>query len=431
VALFVVTLGVTLRVHSTFLHADGMFYFVQLRSLYFDHDVDFRDEANRFPWISASYGKTLPDGRLANPFPLGAPMLWSPFYAIADGACRAQGLGTCQGYTYPYIRAVIVGTVFWTVLGCGLTVSAIRRMGGRQRTAALSVSALALASPLVFYVLQNADYSHGCSFFAASLVLYTVVRARDTPTAAAFFAAGIAVGLAFLVRWQDAVLGLMPLALALTGGPATTVRGRAVRVAALSTGALLAACPQFVFWNALYGRPLTIPQAGDFLSLAHIEAFRFFFSTWNGVLLWHPILLVAFAGLFLSGILSGPRHDSRTLRRVCLAVIVLELLVSMMVVDWWSGGAFGQRRLVSVLPILALGLSQVTEAALRRSRTLALALAAVVSLLIAWNMLTLTRYYQGRLPFNPPVPASYLSGVPYGHFDYGRRFSDILFGRSP
>jgi hypothetical protein len=431
VAVFVITLGMTLRVHSAYLHADGMFYFVQLRSLYFDHDIDFRNEANRYPWIRASYGQPLPAGRLANPFPIGAPILWAPFYAIADEVCRAEGASTCEGYSSPYLTSVFVATAFWTVLGCWLTTAAMGRMGAGLGVSALAVSALALASPLVFYVLQNADYSHGCSFFAASLVLYTTIRARDTPTATAFLLCGLAVGLAFLVRWQDAVLGLIPLAVALTTGPSKAMRAKAGRIALLLGGSVIAACPQFVFWNALYGRPLTIPQAGGFLSFGHIAILPFFFSTWNGALLWHPILLPAFVGLLISGKIFGRSPASAPMRWACVIVVALEVLVSMMVEDWWSGGGFGQRRLVSVLPILALGLYQTFDAVVRRGRAATLALAAIVSLLILWNALTLTRYYQGRMPFNPADSALYVSGIRYERYDYARRFSDILLGTEP
>jgi hypothetical protein len=100
----------------------------------------------------------------------------------------------------------------------------------------------------------------------------------------------------------------------------------------------------------------------------------------------------------------------------------------MMVEDWWAGGAFGQRRLVSILPLLAIGLHEVTGRVTQRA-VAGPTCAGIAGVLIAWNVLTLVRYYQGRLPFNPPLPASYSSGVPYGHYEYGRRFKDILFGR--
>ena len=102
---FAVTLSVALRVHALSLHSDGMFYFAQLRSLYFDRDIDFRNEARQFPWISATFGQPLPNGRLANPFAVGAPIHWSPFYAVADSLCKTGGSGNCHGYTTDYGRS--------------------------------------------------------------------------------------------------------------------------------------------------------------------------------------------------------------------------------------------------------------------------------------------------------------------------------------
>jgi hypothetical protein len=47
----------------------------------------------------------------------------------------------------------------------------------------------------------------------------------------------------------------------------------------------------------------------------------------------------------------------------------------------------------------------------------------------AWNLLSLERLHEGALPYNPIDPDFYPSGEVYGHYDIGRRTTDILFGR--
>lgn len=64
-------------------------------------------------------------------------------------------------------------------------------------------------------------------------------------------------------------------------------------------------------------------------------------------------------------------------------------------------------------------------------RVIALAVGGLLVVLISLNGLTLLRYYQKKLPFDPANPVWYASGRVYGHFDFVRRFGDLLGGRNP
>ena len=103
-----------------------------------------------------------------------------------------------------------------------------------------------------------------------------------------------------------------------------------------------------------------------------------------------------------------------------------------MSVDWWSGGAFGQRRLVSLVPIMAFGLNLFLSRALEQHKYCRSVFAVAVLVFSMLNGLTLLRYQQGLVPYNPVDP-SYYQGThkPYGHFEYARRFKDIWFGSPP
>ena len=100
--------------------------------------------------------------------------------------------------------------------------------------------------------------------------------------------------------------------------------------------------------------------------------------------------------------------------------------------DWWSGRALGQRRRVSILPLLGLGFYLLTSViATSKSKLSAVVFTGLMTMLVLWNGLTMLRFYQGKLPFNPPDRVSYESGEIYGHYDYGRRFRDIIDGNRP
>lgn len=450
-ALFAALSLYVLRMNPPEVRWDGMFYFSTLRSAYFDRDIDYTNEAQRFPWMARTYGQPLPSGLLSNPFPVGSAILWSPFYAVADRLCHGDPAGQCSGYEPVYVAGVMVGTVFWGTLGLALCALALRSLfpTASPGLAGLAILTVALGTPLLFYLTVDVDYAHGNQFFAVALLLFLTARILGGGSAGPWsgFAYGLAVGLAFLIRWQDLVFGLLAV-------PVTLALPRHRRWAfALAAGAglVVGMLPQLLVWRALYGSWLTIPQSGSFLSLANAAPLAFFFSTWNGVFLWHPLVLLALVGLLeyfrrpvggpgaasaaggpgVASAVGGPGAAWVALGVAAGLIIVAEVGVSMLALDWWSGGAFGQRRLVSLAPLLCVGMLQIYEGARAAPGWRRALLVALVALLVALNLLTLLRFHQGALPFNPADPSNYLSRQVYGHYDYARRLGDLLTGHKP
>ncbi|NJN82137.1 MAG: hypothetical protein HC802_07580 [Caldilineaceae bacterium] len=412
--------------------------FAPLRSLYFDGDLQLFNEAQQYDWLAEFFGVTPQDKPLPNPFAIGSALLWLPFYTLADLFCWLQPQCNRDGYSAPYVQAIFVGTAFWTSIGLALNVATLRRLlvTSTIGVAELTVGALALASPLVFYLLLRPDYAHANSYFAVALLLFLTVAwtARRPLSPGRVLACGLATGLVFLVRWQDIIVGLLPFVLLLwpKERPARwgALRGLIGRWMLFGVGILLVASLQLLAWRATFGTFLTLPQGEGFLAFAHVQVVEFFFSTWNGLLLWHPIILMALLGFFVarSSFFSAWAEQATQLRVVLLVVIGVEILVSMTVADWWAGGAFGQRRLVSILPLLSVGLCHLIWVALQSRRIVRTSVVGLICLLVLWNGLTMLRFRQGSLPFNPADPAWYRSGRPYDPFDYARRFQDILLG---
>lgn len=131
-----------------------------------------------------------------------------------------------------------------------------------------------------------------------------------------------------------------------------------------------------------------MPQGSGFLRLAFAAPLHFLFSTWNGAFLSHPIWLLGLVGLVPRS--SPPTRIDTPLRVGLLSAIGAEIACSMLVQDWWAGGAFGQRRLVPVLPFMGVGLavllSRIRPTLVPRARRL---LVGLLALAISWNVLGL------------------------------------------
>ena len=127
--------AVTARLYSS----DEVQYFSYLRSLYFDRDVSFENEYRYFydhnVAQSGGFHETFLEretavGRRVNYGTIGAAILWSPFYAVADVWTRAATAHEANGFTAPYVRAVAYGSALYGFLAILLSIRAARLIVG-------------------------------------------------------------------------------------------------------------------------------------------------------------------------------------------------------------------------------------------------------------------------------------------------------------
>jgi hypothetical protein len=194
VAIFVALLPISLpRIYAT----DEVQYFAYLRSIYFDGDLDFRNEYEHFAAIGrqngdpAVYNALLrPDafnpnpstGLLRNVAPVGSAIMWSPGFVLADiGVRAARALGSsvaADGYSRPYIWSVCFMAALYSLGGLLLTYRLALRFAGTF-AAAVATVAVWLATPLVMYTYILMPWSHTTGFFLFALFLTVWLGASD------------------------------------------------------------------------------------------------------------------------------------------------------------------------------------------------------------------------------------------------------------
>src|SRR5688500_12965148 len=138
-ALFLLLLPFSLRrIYAT----DEVQYYAYLRSSYFDHDLDFRNEYEHFARVGEQ--QQPPDlavrnallrtdeqnpnritGKLRNVAPIGSAIMWTPGFVLADVGVRAANrLGAnvpADGYSRPYIWSVCFMSALYALGGLLLT----------------------------------------------------------------------------------------------------------------------------------------------------------------------------------------------------------------------------------------------------------------------------------------------------------------------
>jgi hypothetical protein len=387
-------------VRPRIVRGDAVQYYVYVRSLVFDRDLDFQNDLVGLysldfsvepppPGFAWEFGRT-PTGRVRNYMAIGTPLTWFPLYlAVAGGVAAWNGAGghyPMDGYglafqLVPTFSGIAAGglALWFTFLLC--------REFARGRDALLGTLAAFAGTSFIYYMLVAPAYSHAVSACAATAFFLFWWRTRDDTGPWRYVGLGALGGLLSIVRWQDALaLAVVAIDVVAQAASLPAWRGRLrfalVRVGLAALAWLVLFTPQLLAWRALYGQPFTIPQGGDFMRWWSPALGSVLFSPFRGWISWTPI-----AGAALLAIPTMWRRSKR-LALTATYFICASIYVNAAVADWWAGEAFGARRFLSCSPFVALGVTLLVAGAGR----LRPAARVLLGVLVAANLLLLLHY---------------------------------------
>lgn len=389
---YVLSLVLLPKPDGRILIGDALHHYVQLRSVVFDRDLQFRNEYIRMYGLQGPTDDTAwvysdtATGHVRNLMPFGPALVWAPAFLVVTLCVWASNLA---GWTYPldgygrlFQATAGISGIAAAATGVWLAYRACARLF-RERWAIWACVALWLASSALYYSLISPTYSHAASLLATSAFWFAFVKSRFDPRLARYATLGVLTGVSALMRWQDAILILAVAADLLWRLRQRAAAGHVLAWgAAAAVAALVAFTPQMIVWTSLYGQPLAMPQGSGFMRWSQPALIAVLFSTWRGLLTWTPIVAAAILGF------APLTKRDRLVGAAACVFFALSWYVNAAVADWWAGEAFGARRFVSCFPIFALGLTALLERWSPTLRTLATTSAAV----IAHTFLLLVQY---------------------------------------
>jgi Dolichyl-phosphate-mannose-protein mannosyltransferase len=390
---FLIASCVTLALVSTKIRgADEIEYYSHLRSAFFDRDLDFTNEYERFykanPQGLAAFKETFLDrrepntGRPINFAPIGSAVAWSPFF-LAAHALVTNGVvkGPADGFSPAYTGAVAYGSSFLAILGFVIAHLTLKRyLGVTEGLALTAVLAAWFGTPALYYMTVAPAFAHAPSIFAVSLLFFLWLRAREEDTVFAWVLMGFSAGLAMLIREQAAFFLIAPglgLGLRVVKGDVKRALERGVAVLGAT---FLAFIPQLLAYQALngtFGPTQLVQRKMDFGSPHFIDVLV---SPGHGLLAWTPLLIFAFFGLTRSiGRLGA-------LGVVLTAALLAQVYINGSVLSWHQAGAFGSRRFVDSTVLFVIGLAFGLMAVSTRTQKIIAALA------IWWNVSLMVQF---------------------------------------
>jgi hypothetical protein len=397
-----------------FVHAqvsgDGIGYYAYARSLLIDRNLqfagDWKDPKNELLYVFAGDWKDpgrriIPNpitktGHLPNFWSAGPAIMWSPFLVVAHGAVLGSNrLGwhiSADGHSWPYLVAMATATTLYGFIGLFLSYKLARRYV-EERWAFLATLGIWLGSSLPAYIYLHPALSHADSAFCSALFFWYWLRTRNSRTHRQWIVLGLISGLMIDVRFDSIVLLLAPLLESLSAYIAAwrerqtapdLLRKLSYSNALYAMSVLVAFLPTLITREIIFGSPFRFGvytnQPWNWTSPAFLAVL---FSTSHGLLVFTPILVLAFVGLFL--LLQTDHSEAKT-----YLVVTLAFYYFISSSPWWHGTiGLGNRYFISLTPLFVVGLAVTFARAVRiwgEVQAATWRLGTITALVVMWNL---------------------------------------------
>lgn len=329
---------------------DLAFYYSYGRSLLYDMDYCFANEYAQFTF-GAHETYLTQEGYPANDWPMGTGLCWIPFFLISQIWHLFASLFGNQELTngFSWLDKWIVTYGSTLFFGCGtlwLTFRFGQKTNLKTRPLLWSLILLSLGSSFTYHLFVNSADSHLPSAFFIVLFLVVWQCYKEKGSTILLISAGIVLGMASLVRPHNVLFILTPIIEHVASRRKIRELGSIVLI---GTIALVVFLPQLMVWKTLYGSWLAIPRSED-VRWFNPQLFNTLFSDFHGMVSWSPLFGLGLLGLFF-----------KKKWIPYLIPVLLQLYIYSCNIAWWSGGSFGNRRMIGCAPLFILGLATLLE----------------------------------------------------------------------
>jgi hypothetical protein len=408
-ALFTVGLALQLQLGAR-LQSDGFYYFAYLRSLAFDHDVDFTNDYRMLGLGDKTYlFKPTKTGHAESAWTIGPAIVWSPFFAIGHVVAtrlHAKGLDvSTDGTSFPYRQAVCVASLFYGLLGCWFAYR-LTRFFFPSSLAAPAVALTVGGSFMVWYLVKEPSMTHATSLASVAGFTWMWAATQERRTLRSWALLGLLAGFMALIRWQNLLFAILPgldalrlLARSRRAGNHRELRETLAGSVAFLACAVVGFLPQMLAWQAIYGSLIARSPVGPQIRWTDPHLVDILWSARNGLFSTTPILYLGAIGLIGFAVVRPATGIPM------LAAVAVMVYFNACIQDWWGSAGFGGRRFDGLIPLFCIGLAAFIDyagALVRRHATAAVT--ALLGLMAVWNLALMGAAQSGVVRIGETLP---------------------------
>lgn len=359
ISLLLLSILMSLTLHSDKSGADGRNYLRWTHSISFDQDLHLLNNAAA---VGGDVNVT-PTGYIFERVNIGTAVMWTPFLWLSQIFLPVE-VDPVQNFLpevqffwlnfSSWLYTVLAGLIIISVLWQSYCTSVIVQAG----------LGILIGTPVLFYMVTFPHSSHPCILFVSAIYFHVWWSMPTKPTLSQYLLQGVLIGWLMQIATYNVVFLILP-GLALLEQLITV---RAFKLTfqhgiALALGGFLGFGPQMLVWWLLFGSPFATPY-GNQLNWTEPYLWETLISSFHGLLFYAPVIVLAVIG-WLTELRTQPRRPISLL----LCGIALTYIVSVNVA-WWAGSSFGNRYFLTLTPFFVSGLAQFLQVYKRYGKVL-------------------------------------------------------------
>jgi len=285
---------------------------------------------------------------------IGVALLIAPFFLSAHLLTELSG-GDANGYSWPYILAVIVAAIFYMMIGLFFLSRTMRSYRIPDRITAIVILVIALGTNLFYYTTIHSAMAHVYAFFCICLFTYysRIFFLNNNKTD--FLIATLFIGILTIVRPMNLiVIAALPFLAGSWNDLKHTFYFLIRKPLILFTGLLLflmIISLQLLVFNMQVGNWFVWSYGNEGFNFSQPEISNVLFSFRKGLFVYSPILFFIFPGIIYL-------FKKSSYEGICFTLFLLVL--TYVLSSWWNwfyGDGFGMRAFIDFYGLFAIALS--------------------------------------------------------------------------
>ena len=301
--------------------------------------------------------ETAPNGNKVIKTTMGMSVLYFPFFIISHIYSLVNDKVVANGFSKPYEIGLTFSSIFYMMIGLFFLAKVLRSIYDEKKVSIL-LFLVFLGTNLFYYATTEPCMSHVYTFSLASVFMYITMKIYEKNNWKFFIFLGLIYGLLFLVRPTNILFILAFLLYKIESFSSLNKRlywliQHYKKLTISIVISVLIGSVQFFYWKWATGNWFFNSYVGEQFYFNQPRIIEFLFSYRKGWLVYTPIFVFSFLGLYKMYVRKNPWFFS-----ILIMLPVLVYLFSSWWC-WWFGGGFGMRPMIDYYPLLIIPLGEI------------------------------------------------------------------------
>ena len=329
---------------AIFVHKDLKFEFLN------NSEVNYAEKHQFWP-------ETAPNGNKVIKTTMGMSVLYFPFFIISHIYSLVNDKVVANGFSKPYEIGLTFSSIFYMMIGLFFLAKVLSSIYDEKKVSIL-LFLVFLGTNLFYYATTEPCMSHVYTFSLASVFMYITMKIYEKNNWKFFIFLGLIYGLLFLVRPTNILFILAFLLYKIESFSSLNKRlywliQHYKKLTMTIVISVLIGSVQFFYWKWATGNWFFNSYVGEQFYFNQPRIIEFLFSYRKGWLVYTPIFIFSFLGLYKMYVRKNPWFFS-----ILIMLPVLVYLFSSWWC-WWFGGGFGMRPMIDYYPLLIIPLGEI------------------------------------------------------------------------